>query len=294
MRAWIAKCVRLTTAVLLWLGVLAAAAAQADQALIYRVEAPNIAPSYLLGTMHSEDPRVVGVTDQVFPLIDRVEVVAVEVVPDALTLVAVGAAMALPRGRRLRDVIGAARFEALCVAARAAGLSIEVLDRLKPWAAAMVLGLPAVHGGRILDNQIYLHALAAQREIKGLESAAEQLAVFERMPLSLQLQLLDEMVETIAQMPEQMEQLTMAYLSGDLARIDAVARAQVDAMPSDLARWFDDRLLDRRNIKMVDRAASLMRRRPTLVAVGAMHLGRDSGLIAGLRARGFRVERLRQ
>ena len=60
-----------------------------------------------------------------------------------------------------------------------------------------------------------------------------------------------------------------------------------------MMRWFDEELLDRRNRKMVERAERLIRRQPTLVAVGAMHLGRDSGLVAGLRARGFRVERLR-
>ena len=95
-------------------------------------------------------------------------------------------------------------------------------------------------------------------------------------------------------MPTQIEDLTVAYVAGDLEQLDIAARKQYDQLPSDLVRWFDQELLDRRNRKMIERSERLMRAQSTLVAVGAMHLGRESGLVAGLRARGFEVERLRK
>ena len=293
MRAWIAKHGRVATFIVLLSASISASVANAGRALIYSVQFGNATPSYLVGTMHTEDPRVTGLMTQIAPLIDRVEVVAIELVPDAVTMVAVGAATMLPRNRRLRDLMGTARFEATRDAARRAQIPVEVLDRLKPWAAAVILGMPSIETGRVLDNEIYLDALASQRRVEGLESATEQLAVFEHMSTALQLRLLDVIVKNIDQVPKQLEDLTTAYVSGDLERLDAAARMQYRELPPELARWFDEELLDRRNANMVDRAERLIRAQPTLVAVGAMHLGRGSGLVAGLRARGFRVERLR-
>ena len=294
MLARIAKHRRVITVVTIALLVqLAPMVASAGQALVYSVRIGGAASSYLVGTMHSEDPRVTGLMSEIAPLIAKVDVVAIELVPDAVTLMAVGAATLLPQNQRLRDLTGEARFAAMRDAAKTAKIPLEVLDRLKPWAAAVILGMPAVEGGRVLDNEIYLEALASQRRVEGLETAAEQLSVFDQMTPALQLRLLDEMIKNVAQVPTQIEDLTAAYVSGDLERLDAAAQAQYGQLPLELMRWFDEELLDRRNRKMIERAERLIRRQPTLVAVGAMHLGRDSGLVAGLRARGFRVERLR-
>ncbi len=293
MRAWIAKRRRVAAWLISCLIGMSACAAHAGQALVYRVQLGNAVPSYLIGTMHSEDPRVTGLMTEISPLIDRVEVVAIELVPDAVTMVAIGAATFLPQDQRLSDLIGDSRFEAMREAAQFVQMPVEVLDRLKPWAAAVMLGMPAVESGRVLDNEIYLDALASKRRVEGLESAAEQLAVFDGMPLTLQLRLLEQMIKNIEQVPKQLEDLTTAYISGDLAQLEAAARMQYHELPPELIRWFEAELLDRRNVNMVNRAERLIRQQPTLVAVGAMHLVRDSGLVTGLRARGFKVERLR-
>ena len=293
MRAWIAKRRCVAAWLIFCLMSMSAFAANTGQALIYRIQLGNAAPSYLVGTMHSEDPRVTGLMTHISPLIDRVEVVVIELVPDAVTVVAIGAATLLPQGQRLSDLIGDARFEAMREAARFAQIPIDMLERLKPWAAAVMLGMPAVESGRMLDNEIYLDALASNRQVEGLESAAEQLAVFDGMPLKLQVHLLEDVIKNIDRLPKQLEDLTVAYISGDLARLDAAAKMQYQALSPELVRWFEEELLDRRNVNMVDRAERLIRQRPTLVAVGAMHLVRDSGLVAGLRTRGFKVERLR-
>ena len=293
MRAWIAKRRCIAAWLIVCLTSMSAFAANTGRALIYSIQLGNEMPSYLVGTMHSEDPRVTGLMGQISPLIDQVEVVAIELVPDAVTMVAIGAATLLPQDQRLSELIGGPRFEAMREAARFAQIPIDMLERLKPWAAAVMLGMPAVESGRMLDNEIYLDALASNRQVEGLESAAEQLAVFDGMPLKLQVHLLEDMIKNIDRLPKQLEDLTVAYISGDLARLDAAAKMQYQALSPELVRWFEEELLDRRNVNMVDRAERLIRQRPTLVAVGAMHLVRDSGLVAGLRARGFKVERLR-
>jgi uncharacterized protein YbaP (TraB family) len=111
------------------------------------------------------------------------------------------------------------------------------------------------------------------------------------MSLEVQLKLLEEVVKNAPQMPKQLEELTTVYLHGDLERIDKFARAQYDGMPESIVRWFDEQLLDNRNARMLARLPPLMDGASVLVAVGAMHLAGDTGLVAGLRRIGYRVER---
>ena len=68
------------------------------QAPVYRVLSDGRAPSYLVGTMHSEDPRVLAVLTPLVPLIDSVDTVVIEMIPDAVTMLAVAAATLLPGG----------------------------------------------------------------------------------------------------------------------------------------------------------------------------------------------------
>lgn len=264
--------------------------AVAGQGLVYSVHRDGGPKSYLVGTMHSEDERVIALLSRLTPLIEQVDTVVVELVPDAVTLLAVGTATLLPGDRHLSGMIGDARFSELVRAASPLGLTAEILDRLKPWAAAVTLGMPVARSGRFLDMEIYLHALESHRQVLGLETAAEQLAVFDRMPQDLQLLLLDAMVKNAGQVPKQLEELTVVYLEGDLALIEQVARTQFDSMPSLVMQWFDEHLIDRRNARMLARLRELLIDNRLLVAVGAMHLAGDSGLVAGLQRLGYHVE----
>ncbi len=264
---------------------------QAAQGLTYRLVRDGAPTSYLMGTMHSADERVMALLDEVKPLIERVDLVAVEMLPDAVTLLAVGAATLLPSGQSLRGLIGADRFAALRTAADQRDLPPGLLNRLKPWAAAVTLGMPGSDNGRFLDTEIYLHALASERRAVGLETAAEQLAAFDGMDPALQIALLDAVVKNLSELPTQLELLTTAYLAGDLAHLDRLARAEYEAMPPAVAHWFNEELIDRRNARMLDRIAQLMEQQSVFVAVGALHLGGDSGLLAGLGRLGYRIDR---
>lgn len=263
----------------------------AAQGLIYRISRDGAPDSYLVGTMHSEDERVIGLLDQFRPLIERVDTVAVEMVPDAVTILAIGAASMLPADQDLRDMIGCARFRALADAASGLDIPVEVLNRLRPWAAAVTLGMPTSESGRFLDMEIYLQAQAFERETIGLESAAEQLAVFQNMPVAMQIAMLDEMIKNAAELPKQLEALTLAFLSGDLARLDEVARGHYEGMSPEMVQWFDEILLNQRNLRMLQRVRVRLDTESMLIAVGALHLGGEQGLLAGLRQHGYTVRR---
>jgi uncharacterized protein YbaP (TraB family) len=263
----------------------------AARAMIYQVTLAGYPDSFVVGTMHSEDPRVKATLVEIRPLLDRVDRVVLELVPDGVAMLAAGAATLLPEGRRLRQQVDPTLFDAVAGAAAQRGIAVDIIDRMQPWAVALLLGLPEADTGRFLDQEIYLAALAAGRPVTGLESVGEQLMVFRSMPSQLQLQLLDETVKNVHRLPTQLEQLTQLYLSGDARSLERITHEHFDSMPRPLASWFEERLLHKRNRRMLGRLQPLLADEAVMVAVGAMHLGGDSGLLAGLRRLGFEVSR---
>lgn len=277
--------------VCLWLLAGAVCAADVARGFVFEISRDGQPRGYLVGTMHSEDQRVTGLMDRVAPLISRVDAVAIELVPDAVTMMAVGAATLLPGDQRLQQLVGDERFAALRVAAQERGLSIDLLDRLKPWAVAVTLAMPAQEPGQILDMQIYLESLRQGREVLGLETAAEQIGVFSQMSRELQLALFDGAVKMAPQAPKLLEELTRVYVQGDTERLAQVARAQYSDMMPSVAAWLDEVLIVARNRRMLERLDARLEQQRLLAAVGAMHLVGETGLIEGLRRLGYQVAR---
>jgi uncharacterized protein YbaP (TraB family) len=265
--------------------------AAAGEALVYRVGAEGLPDGYLVGTMHTEDPRVMALVEDLEPLIERVDVVAIELLPDAVSMVAVGAATLLSGDNSLRDILGTQRFRAAARLASRRGIGPAMLDRLKPWAAAVMLGMPEARSGQFFDAAIYLEGMAQGKRLVGIETVAEQVGVFERLPLADQAAMLDQVVKNADNLPQQYEALTEAYLRGDLARLEQLSREQFADLPAGVAEWFQRALIDERNARMVARIEPLMREAPALVAVGALHLAGDTGLVQQLRRCGFTVRR---
>ncbi|MCP5429806.1 MAG: TraB/GumN family protein [Chromatiaceae bacterium] len=258
--------------------------AGAGQLPVYRVLSEGGTPSYLVGTMHSEDPRVLARLAHLTPLIEKVDTVVIEMVPDAVALLAVAAATLLPVDQNLRGVVGEAGYWALRDAAEERGIPEAVLNRLKPWAAAVTLGMPPAKTGRFLDMEIYLAAQQRGRPVVGLETPAEQLALTTTTTCRRRCcwRCSTTRSRTQQQQPKQLEELTEAYLQGDPDLLYRTARAQYAKMPPALVQWwFAGQVIEQRTRECWNVSHPLLAKKAVLVAVGAMHLGGDTGLVAG-------------
>jgi hypothetical protein len=89
---------------------------------------------------------------------------------------------------------------------------------------------------------------------------------------------------------------TMAelYLRRRVALIEALSRVLGDrtGISEEGYAAFNDLLVDRRNKVMVARAVPLIDEGATFIAVGALHLIGDKGLVALLRDEGYAVTRV--
>ena len=207
----------------------------------------------------------------------------------AESLLGLGASMIITDGRDLEQLLGRDDFHRVVAAVAPYGLPEQFLRRMKPWAVLALLSQPAPQQGVFMDMALYQRAIAAGKPVFGLESAEEQLAVMERMPLRDQLGMLRSALAQADQMPAMQNRLIETYQAGDLNAIAALADELAREDPSGLSRRYMHRLNDDRNDRMLTRMVPHIERGGAFIAVGALHLTGERGLIRQLRGRGYRL-----
>ena len=280
---------------LLWCWSSLSIAASYDQGLLWRIE-PNrsggAAASYIFGTIHSEDPRVLALPNRVTTALHSSRQFAMEMIPDLQAMQRMQQAMFFGDGTQLKELLGAPMYSSLQRAIAPYGIPAVLLATMKPWAAMLTLSMPRPRTGIFLDMQLYMEAVSKGMEVRGLESAAEQIAVFEQLTLAEQKQLL---AETLRQLPQQealFSSLHSAYLAQDLAAMERLNRATISATTAAISERLLTGLLDDRNRRMVERLQPLINHGGLFTAIGALHLYGSKGVLALLARHGYGVRRV--
>ena len=280
---------------LLLLGLCAAANVTAetfDRGLLWRIEADGVAPSYLFGTMHSEDPDVTRLPDAVQQAFDRAGGVTLEVEMNPQALFAMAAASMLTDGTTLETHIGPDLYRRVVEVMASQGKPEIVVAMMKPWAVALSLMMPPSETGMFLDFILYQRALADGKTVSGLETPGEQMAVFESMDARDQIALLEDALDNQPSIQAMLVELKQAYLAGDLKRMVDISNRSMRDSSQRLRERFEQRLLVDRNHLMAERMQAQLRRGGEFIAVGALHLTGEEGLLNLLVRQGYRVSRV--
>ena len=175
------------------------------------------------------------------------------------------------------------------------GVPLERVERLRPWAAAMMLSVApmarqgaSVAGG--VDSATTERARTADKPIETFETFEQQLRIFADLPEQAELDYLDDVAREQLSPPRDGVVLERAWLGGDVGRLDTRLVAPMKARRPALY----DALLRRRNLAWADRLDSVMRQGQgtDLVVVGALHLVGGEGLPELMKARGYAVRRV--
>lgn len=265
--------------------------------LLWRVERPGGEPSHLFGTMHSADPAITTLPAPVEAVFERADAVLLELVMTARTGRDLRDAMTLARGHDLETLLGADLYARVATVGRRYHLPPKQLRRLKPWVLTMLFSSPAAElaggaGRPPLDLTLQQRAERRRVPVHGLERVAEQAAVFEELGPEGQVALLEAALTRNGQVDRMWAQMKRAYLARDIAAIYGLMIEQATGEQAALMTLFLDRLLDRRNVRMVERMAPHLARGGAFVAVGALHLPGERGILRLLETQGYQVTRV--
>ena len=256
--------------------------------LLWRISDAQAGDSFVLGTMHIAQRRVMKVVDAVQTQFEASHVFAMEVVLDDRAMQLLGNAMVYRDGRRLSTLVGDGVFASTARLLAAYGVTATMADKMKPWAAFTTLSMPVGGRGLPLDMQLMGAAQQAGKDVRGLESIAEQLAVFESMSEPDQLTMLREVVCHYGTFQQELGEMVDAYVARDLAALVAQA-TRYESVEKDT---FMEKLLWERNRRMAARIAPLLASGPAFIAIGALHLPGERGVLHLLEQQGYRVEAL--
>ena len=291
----LARCAPVLAAMLLLAtGYPAAAKGPFDSGRLWRISKTGIADSFVLGTIHVADPRVAVIAKPIASALAQSRILAVELVPEA------GDARTfeleeLEDGKRLEPLIGAQAFGRLRDELAAQGVPAPAIERLKPWAAMLKIARSAPGTEqKTLDQQLFVAARVRRLQVLPLELLEEQIAAFDTIPLQTQVALLNHALEHRDALAANVEATIAAWLSGDLAalaRTSDRAYEQFPGMAYHYGRLIRHIIHDRTAL-MHHRLFMPLRNGRVFVAIGALHLYGDEGLLALLRDDGFRVSKI--
>ncbi len=281
-----------------------AAAVPNGKGIFWKIEKAGLAPSYLLGTMHVTHPRVLAMpvgASQAYDAARTVIVESDEIVDDrkaaASIMMQPGLTM-FADGKTIKDFLKPEEIEKLAAGLKARGIPLTLVAKMKPWMIASFVALPACEmsrkaaGAAFLDKKLAEDALKQGKTLKGLETMVEQLQAMDALPVQFHL---DALIETLALgdvVTDVMETTTELYLSGDTGLIMPMMKAVSEGTSTgDDAGYtdFEQRIITDRNKTMATRAKPILDGGAVFMAVGALHLPGDEGVIELLRKDGFTI-----
>jgi len=284
-----------------WLWAPPAAGEQArayTNGLLWRIESPSAPPSYVFGTIHVSDERVETIIQDMLEAVGPLDSISLEIVQTPANMTAAAQHMVSQNGPTLSQRVGPNLFAQTVAAAAPYGMTAEILEHFKPWAAAVTLSMPAsqlrAQAAGDLTSERLLESYAAVRQIAlyGIETIDEQLGLFDGLAEAEQIGMLQVSVRQNRVIDDIFARLVNAYLAQDLTEFHRVMEDFSVGETADLQEFFERKLIADRNHRMVERIQPRLAEGRALIAVGALHLPDKEGILRLLERRGYTIVRM--
>jgi uncharacterized protein YbaP (TraB family) len=267
-----------------------------EQGLLWEIESPEGKVSYLYGTYHLVGADFLKERKDVSKVFEESRMVVVETVIDSSQLMSL-APLSLMPGKSLKAMTDSLDYLLLKEKIEPVmQMDLAMLDMLKPmvlstaYAANLAQELTPDslrYGGLPIDMYFAKTGEEQGKEVLSLETIKEQMTIlFESQTEEEQLEDLLEMLRE--DMGEDVTTgIIAAYHQDDLSELYEAA------MLSGMEAGDMEVLLDERNQAWVPKLAPELNKGGLFIAVGALHLPGEQGLIALLQAEGYKLKPLK-
>ncbi|MCU0729614.1 MAG: TraB/GumN family protein [Sphingopyxis sp.] len=166
-------------------------------------------------------------------------------------------------------------------------------DRTESWMLSMAIGASIARNAGFgedngVENRLTAVFVDRERPVRGLETAREQLAIFDNLPPATQDAMLAATVRDMPNSNRRLQRLVTAWSTGDVDVLASIVDDEVAQLPV-----VHQRLVIDRNRAWANKIAAQMAvPGNVLVAVGAGHLAGPDSLLTMLEQRGVRVRRI--
>ena len=280
-----------------------AAATKNGEGRLWKIEKAGLKPSYLFGTMHMTDPRVIDLTPEAQKAYDGADTVVIETTEildekkASMALLAKPDLMMFTDATTLSSLVDPKDLPVFEKGMADRGMPLAAINKMKPWMIMGIVALPACEmarkksGAPFLDIKLAKDAEGSGKKIEGLETMLEQVNAINSLPNEMSVKNLVETIKLGSKIEDVMETMIVLYTEGKVGTIMPFAKYVIPQSDESQAYNddFEEKLIHIRNQTMATRADKILAEGNAFIAVGAMHLVGDKGLVEKFRAAGYTV-----
>jgi uncharacterized protein YbaP (TraB family) len=265
---------------------------------LFEVSRADVPPSFVFGTMHSSDKAILKLPPPVALALKSSQALLLEVVDGPELQASLARDMRLTDGRTLAEIVGPRVFRDIQAAAKRYGLSGDGLNTLRPWAVMFLFSVPKAEmlreaaGQTELDGALQDYAEKRGIAVVGLERAEDVTSFLSGLSDADQIAMLEITLRHNPNIETLFEIIKTAYLAGDLDALHRLSRELSTGADSRLNRLFERELIEARNARMIAAMRPYVEAGGAFIAVGALHLSGESGILGLLQRAGYRIKRV--
>lgn len=276
------------TASLIVLGSSLTSLAQDDSSLLWKISGKEmVKPSYLFGTIHMLPKDKYFFSKKMQEALTNSDILALEAEIDIplSEQMKMASQMMMPDGKTWADFMTEEEYAAVKSAfVDSLGIKEKKIDKyakIRPIYISGLIMTELLGKVKMYEQELSSLAKKEKKDIIGLETIQEQMEIVSNMPIEDQI---NDLKTTTASMLRDYNKLLEAYLAQDLAALKKQAYEH-DSMES-----MEVELLTKRNDRWVKDIQDKIGEKSYFIAVGAMHLVGEDGLINQLQSAGYTVE----
>lgn len=166
------------------------------------------------------------------------------------------------------------------------GLSAVQLNHYKPFFHLSLITIKTIPCLNFVQPETELMQIAKKngKAILGLETVEEQMNAIDAQPLDSQIIALQKMLLNFDSTKNMMQEMIAVYQKNDAELLyDFVEKQGTDGVNEEI-------LLVNRNKNWIPKLKKIMKEKSSFIAVGGAHLGGITGLLALLKAEGYRIK----
>ena len=264
------------------------ATAQSDNTLLWEITGKGLKkPSYLFGTFHMLCPADLQVTDAVRTRLQTTQQLVLELDFDDPSAVAgIQQDMVFKNGKTTKDYLSENEYQLVNrFFIDSLGMPFEQVEAVKPFMLSTFI-YPKYLGCAPASWELVLMQMAQAQsaEVLGLETPEQQLAVLDKMTFEQQAAFLVESIRDHEGMRKQFAEMLQLYKSQDVEALERFGDSYFEEFQA-----LQRAILEDRNRAWIPKIEQWAKAKPSFFAVGAAHLGGKKGVIALLRAKGYKV-----
>jgi uncharacterized protein len=255
--------------------------------LLWKISGPEVkGDSYLFGTMHLIEKEYFIFPKKLEKHVKKTDVLVMELAGLPNQMEATGYVM-LEEGSFFDFFTQEETDSILIWAKEKFGMGEETFrksfSKMKPFAVTQ-LGVQLHFIGKTESYEMSFERIAKENDvaIKGLETIAEQMALFDNLTKKQQAAMVMENIRTGDEAIELIKRMQVTYNTQQIDELYQMIAAEGGVISEEQGKF-----LDNRNLNWIPQIKNFVKEQNTFIAVGAGHLGGPNGVIRLLEKEGY-------